>query len=45
MMFKDDGTISDKGVAESNKIAMDLVSVDIPALKLYLVHLLQFYKE
>lgn len=45
MMFKDDGTISDKGVSESNKIAMDLVSVDIPALKLYLVHLLQFYKK
>lgn len=45
MMFNNDGTVSDKGVEESNRIAMDLVSKELPALKLYLVHLLQFYKE
>ena len=45
MTFKDDGTIADKGVEESNRIALDLVSKEMPALKLYLVHLLQFYKK
>jgi hypothetical protein len=45
MIFKDDGTIADKGVEESNRKAIELVSDKMPALKLYLVHLLQFYKE
>lgn len=45
MTFKDDGTIADKGVEESNRKALDLVSSEMPALKLYLVHLLQFYKK
>lgn len=45
MMFKDDGSIDDRGVAESNRKAIELVSAEMPALKLYLVHLLQFYKE
>jgi hypothetical protein len=45
MMFKDDGSISDKGVEESNRKSIELVSKKMPALKLYLVHLLQFYKE
>lgn len=45
MTFKDDGSIADKGVRESNKKAIDLVSKELPALKLYIVHLLQFYKK
>jgi hypothetical protein len=45
MIFKDDGTIADKGVETSNRKAIELVSNELPALKLYLVHLLQFYKE
>ena len=45
MTFKDDGTISDKGVEESNRKAIELASNKMPSLKLYLVHLLQFYKE
>jgi len=45
MIFKDDGTIADKGVEESNRKAIELVSSELPALKLYLVHFLQFYKE
>ena len=45
MTFKDDGTISDKGVEESNRKAIELASNKMPALKLYLVHLLQFYKS
>lgn len=45
MIFKDDGTVADKGVEESNRKAIELVSTQMPALKLYLLHLLQFYKE
>ena len=45
MMFNDNGTISDKGVEESNRVAIELASQKMPALKLYLVHLLQFYKK
>jgi len=44
-MFKDDGTIADKGVSESNRIALDIVSKDMPGIKLYILHLLQFYKK
>jgi len=45
MTFKDDGTIADRGVSESNRIALDLVSKDMPGIKLYILHLLQFYKK
>tara|TARA_B100000900_G_C20601622_1_gene725917 strand:- start:40 stop:459 length:420 start_codon:yes stop_codon:yes gene_type:complete len=45
MTFKDDGTIADKGVSESNRIALDIVSKDMPGIKLYILHLLQFYKK
>ena len=45
MMFNENSTISDIGVSESNKKAIDLVSNSMPDLKLYLVHLLQFYKS
>ena len=45
MMLKDDGTIADKGVSESNRIALDIVSNDMPGIKLYILHLLQFYKK
>jgi len=43
MMFNESGGIHDIGVSESNKKAMELVSTSMPALRLYLVHLLQFY--
>ena len=45
MTFKDDSSIADKGVRESNRVSIDLVSDKMPALKLYLVHLLQFHKK
>jgi len=45
MIFKEDGTVSDKGVLESNRKSIELVSGKIPNLKLYLPNLLQFYKE
>ena len=38
------GNVMDKGVKESNRIAIQLVSDKIPNLKLYLPNLLQFYK-
>jgi hypothetical protein len=38
------GNIMDKGVKESNRIAIFLVADKIPNLKLYLPNLLQFYK-
>jgi hypothetical protein len=39
------GTVIDKSVSESNRIAIKLVSDKIPNLKLYLPNLLQFYKN
>lgn len=39
------GTIIDKAVSESNRVAIKLVSDKIPNLKLYLPNLLQFYKK
>ena len=39
------GTIIDKSVSESNRIAIKLVAYEIPNLKLYLPNLLQFYKK
>lgn len=39
------GTIIDKAVSESNRIAIKLVLDKIPNLKLYLPNLLQFYKK
>lgn len=42
--FKEDGTIKDIGVRESNKAALGLASATIPNIKLYLPNLLQFYK-
>lgn len=38
------GNVIDKGVKESNRIAISLVADKIPNLKLYLPNLLQFYK-
>jgi len=38
------GNMIDKGVKESNRIAISLVADKIPNLKLYLPNLLQFYK-
>ena len=38
------GNIMDKGVRESNRIAIQLVTDKIPNLKLYLPNLLQFHK-
>lgn len=45
MIFNKKGDVSDKGVSYSNSKAIDLVSNDIPNLKLYLPNLYQFYKE
>lgn len=45
MTFNDDNTVADIGVEESNRKALSLVSKEMPALKLYLVYLLQFYKK
>jgi hypothetical protein len=39
------GTIIDKSVSESNRIAIKLVAFEIPNLKLYLPNLLQFHKK
>lgn len=38
------GNVMDKGVRESNRVAINLVSDKIPNLKLYLPNLLQFWK-
>lgn len=43
--YSKDGNILDKSVSESNRIAIELVSTEIPNLKLYLPNLLQFYKS
>lgn len=45
IIFNKNGDVSDRGVAYSNNKAIDLVSNDIPNLKLYLPNLYQFYKE
>ena len=45
IMFNKKGDVSDRGVAHSNSKAIELVSSDIPNLKLYLPNLYQFYKE
>lgn len=45
MVFNEDSTVADKGVSESNRLAIKGVQNEIPNLKLYLPHLLQFYKE
>lgn len=45
MVFNDRSEIIDKGVKESNRIAISIVSDKIPNLKLYLPYLLQFYKK
>lgn len=42
--YNNDGSIKDKSVSESNKIAIYLVDKEMPNLKLYLPNLLQFYK-
>lgn len=44
-IFNNRNEVTDKGVRESNKIAIQIASEKIKNLKLYLPHLLQFYKE
>jgi len=44
-VFNNQNEITDKGVKESNRIALSLVSDKIKNLKLYLPNLLQFYKK
>lgn len=39
------GNVTDKGVKESNRLAIFLVADKIPNLKLFLPNLLQFYKK
>jgi len=43
-IYNDSGNVADKGVNQSNSIAISLVYDKIPNLKLYLPNLLQFYK-
>ena len=43
LQIDDNSNITDRGVEHSNRKAIDLVSASLPALRLYLVHLLQFY--
>ena len=43
--YDNTGTVIDKAVSESNRIAIKLVAHEIPNLKLYLPNLLQFYKK
>jgi len=42
--YDSSGNVLDKGVRESNRIAISLVSDKIPNLKFYLPNLLQFHK-
>ena len=42
--FNDKNEVIDKGVKESNRIAIRIASDKIKNLKLYLPNLLQFYK-
>ena len=44
-IYNDSGNVADKGVNQSNSIAISLVYDKIPNLKLYLPNLLQFYKK
>ena len=43
-LYNDDGTISDIGVRESNKAAINLAALKIKNISLYLPNILQFYK-
>jgi len=43
--YNEKGNIIDKGVKESNRLAIKLVFNKIPNLKFYLQNLLQFYKN
>jgi hypothetical protein len=43
LQIDDASNITDRGVEHSNRKAIELVSTKLPALRLYLVHLLQFY--
>jgi hypothetical protein len=45
LQIDDKSNITDRGVEHSNRKAIELVSTELPALRLYLVHLLQFYKS
>jgi hypothetical protein len=45
MVFNDRNEVTDKGVRQSNKIAVDIASEKIKNIKLYLPNVLQFYKE
>ena len=42
--YKDDGSVNDIGVNESNRAAINLTSLKIKNISLYLPNLLQFYK-
>jgi len=44
-VFNNQNEITDKGVKESNRIAISIASDKIKNLKLYLPNLLQFYKS
>jgi len=42
--YDNEGRIVDRSVSESNRIAIKIVSAEMPNLKLHLPNLLQFYK-
>jgi hypothetical protein len=44
IIYKSNGEIDDKGVANSNKIAISISANKIKNIRLYLPNLLQFYK-
>lgn len=44
-IYTDSGTTNDKGVRQSNAVAISLNYDKMPNLKLYLPNLLQFYKK
>lgn len=43
-ILKDDGSVSDIGVNESNRAAINLAALKIKNISLYLPNILQFYK-
>lgn len=43
-IYKEDGSIGDVGINESNKVAINLASLKIKNISLYLPNVLQFYK-
>lgn len=45
IVFKENGDVADKGVQNSNKLALDIAAEKIKNIRLYLPNLLQFYRK